>query len=58
MEKRQLKAWEDLPQETIQAWVERIPYHITAIISEEGGNGYAKGIPRFKRSWKDDRLKG
>jgi hypothetical protein len=58
MEKRWLKAWEDLPQETIQAWVERIPYHIAAIISEEGGNGYAEGIPGFKRSWKGDRLKG
>jgi hypothetical protein len=58
MEKRWLRAWKDLPQETIQAWVERIPHHIQEIIRLQGGNEYEEGIQGFKRSWKGDRVKG
>jgi hypothetical protein len=36
-------AWEALPQEKIQAWIERIPYHIRKIIELEGGNEYKEG---------------
>jgi len=37
------KTWQDLPQEKIQAWIERIPYHIQEIIKLEGGNEYKEG---------------
>jgi transposase len=30
-----LKAWQDLPQEKIQAWIERIPRHIEEVIRHE-----------------------
>lgn len=36
-------AWEKLPQEAIQVWIERIPYHIQRIIELEGGNEYKEG---------------
>lgn len=39
-------AWEKLPQHRIQAWIERIPFHIQEIIRLEGGNEYAEGRPR------------
>jgi hypothetical protein len=58
MERRWNKAWKDLPQETIQHWIERIPHHISEIIRLKGGNEYSEKIPGFKRSWKGDRLKG
>jgi hypothetical protein len=38
-----IKAWDDLEQHTIQAWVERIPWHIQQIIQLEGGNEYKEG---------------
>jgi transposase len=37
------KAWDDLPQEQIQAWIERIPVHVQKIIELEGGNEYKEG---------------
>ncbi|KAL3704224.1 hypothetical protein TMatcc_009915 [Talaromyces marneffei ATCC 18224] len=40
------KAWERLPQHHIQAWVERIPFHIQEIIRLEGGNEYPEGRPQ------------
>jgi hypothetical protein len=58
MERRWNKAWEDLPQETLQKWVERIPGHIQQIIRRQGGNEYKEGLKCFKRCWKGDRLKG
>jgi hypothetical protein len=38
-----IQCWEDMPQEKIQAWIERIPRHIQEIIRLEGGNKYSKG---------------
>jgi len=38
-----IKSWENLPQETIQAWIERIPRHIQEVIRLEGGNEYKEG---------------
>jgi transposase len=35
--------WRELPQENIQAWIERIPRHIEEIIRLEGGNEYKEG---------------
>ena len=37
------QAWKDLPQDAIQAWIERIPRHIEKIIELEGGNEYKEG---------------
>jgi hypothetical protein len=36
-------AWKELPQEKIQAWIERIPVHVAKIIELEGGNEYREG---------------
>jgi hypothetical protein len=35
--------WKELPQEKIQAWIERIPCHVRKIIDLEGGNEYIEG---------------
>ena len=54
-----IKAWEDLPQSQIQAWIEQIPRHIEEVIRLEGGNEYIEGhTGKDKRSWKNKRLKG
>ena len=37
------QCWKDLPQEKIQAWIKRIPYHIKQIIELKGGNEYKEG---------------
>ncbi|EDN06634.1 predicted protein [Histoplasma mississippiense (nom. inval.)] len=37
------RTWRDLPQEQIQAWIERIPVHIKKVIELEGGNEYKEG---------------
>jgi hypothetical protein len=37
------KAWKDLSQEQIQAWIERMPRHIEEVIRLEGGNEYKEG---------------
>jgi hypothetical protein len=58
MEKAWTKAWRDLPQDKIQAWIERIPIHIKEIIRLEGGNKYAEGRKAFKRDHKGTRIKG
>ena len=34
---------EELPQEKIQAWIERIPIHIKEVIRLGGGNEYREG---------------
>jgi hypothetical protein len=38
-----IKCWEDMPQKTIQAWIERIPEHIKEVIAQEGNNLYREG---------------
>jgi len=38
-----IKCWEEIPQEVIQAWIERIPRHIEEVIACEGGNLYTEG---------------
>ena len=37
------KCWEEMPQELIQEWIERIPRHVKEIIRLEGGNEYKEG---------------
>ncbi|KAH7010703.1 uncharacterized protein B0I36DRAFT_257395 [Microdochium trichocladiopsis] len=37
------QCWKDLPQAKIQAWIERIPFHIQEVIRLEGGNEYREG---------------
>ena len=36
-------AWDELPQEAIQRWIERIPRHVQEVIKLEGGNEYKEG---------------
>jgi hypothetical protein len=48
-EKAWLKAWEELPQAAIQAWIERIPLHIKRIIECDGGNEYQEGRCHVRR---------
>ena len=43
LKKAWVKCWNDMPQEKIQAWIERIPVHIQEIIKLEGGNEYREG---------------
>jgi hypothetical protein len=38
-----IKYWQDIPQECIQAWIERIIVHIKDVIRLEGGNEYKEG---------------
>jgi hypothetical protein len=57
MEKSWYKAWNDLPQTSIQAWIERIPHHIQEIIRLKGGNEYQEGR-RHKKDYKGLRVKG
>ena len=42
-------AWTELPQEKIQAWIERIPVHVQKIIELEGGNEYKEGRDHIRR---------
>ena len=38
-----IQCWQDMPQEKIQAWVERILIHIKEVIRCEGNNLYKEG---------------
>ena len=38
-----IKIGKNLPQETIQAWIERIPVHIKEVIAQDGNNLYKEG---------------
>ena len=38
-----IKCWNEMPQELIQAWIDRIPAHIEEIIACEGNNLYKEG---------------
>jgi hypothetical protein len=58
MEKAWYQAWQDLPQEQIQQWIQAIPDHIQEIIRLGGGNEYKEGVQGFKRSWAGRRVKG
>lgn len=37
------KIWDDLPQQKIQEWIERIPRHISKVIELKGGDEYCEG---------------
>lgn len=52
-----IKAWNELPQEQIQAWIKRLPVYIKEIICLEGGNKYKEGRNN-KQSQKGKRIKG
>ncbi|KAI1619097.1 hypothetical protein EDD36DRAFT_481147 [Exophiala viscosa] len=51
------KEWNDLPQETIQAWIEAIPRNIQEVIRLEGRNEYAEGR-LLQRSYRGRRKVG
>lgn len=54
-----IKAWEDLPQENIQQWIERLMRHVKEVIQLEGGNEYKEGrTGKDNREWKGQRIKG
>ena len=44
--------WDNLPQEKIQEWIERIPRHIQEVIRLEGGNEYREGREHLKQHHK------
>jgi len=44
------KQWADLPQEKMQAWIERIIFHVQEVIRLEGGNEYKEGRHHTQRS--------
>ena len=43
LKKAWIKCWEEMPQEKIQAWIERIPIYIQEIIACKGDNLYIEG---------------
>jgi hypothetical protein len=51
------KTWNDLSQEKIQQWIERISHHCNEIIRFEKENEYKKDHMNQARSWKKQRLK-
>jgi hypothetical protein len=54
-----IKAWNELPQEKIQGWIERLIRHIQEVIHHDGGNEYKEGrTDHDARSWKGRRIKG
>ncbi len=44
------KAWDDLDQDKIREWIERIPFHIKEVIRLEGGNEYQEGRAKNRRA--------
>lgn len=53
-----IKAWNELPQEKIQQWIERLIRHIQEVIKLQGGNEYQEGRDRSKRDQSGRRIKG
>ena len=50
MKEDQIECWDDMAQERIQRWIERIPIHIEEVIRLEGGNEYKEGRGGRKRN--------
>ena len=48
IQEKWLQCWADLPQEEIQAWIDRIPIHIEEVIKLKGGNLYKEGRMKSK----------
>jgi hypothetical protein len=46
LKKEWIKCWNEMPQEKIQAWIERIPRHIQEVIACKGANLYQEGRPK------------
>ena len=38
-----LKCWKEMPQEKIQAWINRIYDHVQEVLRLKGGNNYKEG---------------
>ena len=53
LKKAQIKCWEELPQDKIRAWIDRIPIHIEEIIKYKGNNLYQE---RRKKGEKKKRI--
>ena len=50
-------AWKALPQDKIQAWIERIPRHIQKFIELEDGNKYLEGRTGLNKRTKEGKAK-
>lgn len=50
LEEDWLECWENLSQERIRRWIERIPVHIKRVIELEGGNEYKEGVGGRKKN--------
>jgi hypothetical protein len=52
-------AWQELPQQRIREWIERIMHHVKEVILLEGGNEYEEGrTGEDSTTWKGKRIKG
>ena len=49
VEEAWIKAWKELEQAKIQAWIERIEGHVKQVYDLEGGNEYKEGRIHIKR---------
>ena len=49
LKKAQIKCWQDLLQEKIQAWIDHIPGYIKEVIAYNGNNLYKEGKKKGKR---------
>jgi hypothetical protein len=52
------KAWSDISQSQMQAWIKRMPHHIKNVIRLKRENEYKEGRKAFKRNWAGTRIKG
>ena len=50
IKERWIQCWEELPQEQIQAWIDRIPIYIQKVLDLKRGNEYEEN--RLKRKEK------
>lgn len=57
IKRRWFKAWKDMPQTSIQGWIEGIMANIKKIIALEGGNEYKEGRD-VRRAYRKDRKVG
>ena len=55
LERKWLQCWNQLDQERIQRWIERIPIYIKEIIRLDGGNEYMEGSKgvSWRNKWRN-----
>ncbi len=45
-----IECWENIPQEKLQRWIERIPIHVQEVIKLKRGNEYKESISGRKKN--------